>query len=64
MTFKAGFSSLVLSAALATAAGSSELAVAEGAPPFELNDLDGTPRTLDQAVARGPLVLVFFRGAW
>jgi peroxiredoxin len=32
--------------------------------PFTLDDATGTPVTLDQLVAHGPAVLVFYRGGW
>lgn len=53
-----------LAAALAPAAMAQDLAVGAPAPTFELRDLDGELHRLDRGLDRGPLVLVFFRGAW
>jgi peroxiredoxin len=41
-------------------------ALGEGqeAPDFVLPDQDGKPRSLHEALARGPVVLTFFRGGW
>lgn len=39
-------------------------AAGEIAPQFELPDSTGVLRRLSELVARGPLVLVFYRGAW
>ncbi len=33
-------------------------------PDLSLPGLDGTTRTLSERIAEGPVVLVFFRGAW
>ena len=38
--------------------------VGEPAPPFELPDANGTPVSLADRLARGPVVLSFYRGAW
>ena len=38
--------------------------VGERAPDFTLPDADGTPVNLVGLVARGPVVLSFFRGRW
>ena len=32
--------------------------------PFTLDDANGTPVTLEQLVANGPAVIVFYRGGW
>ncbi|KAJ56673.1 hypothetical protein ACMU_06955 [Actibacterium mucosum KCTC 23349] len=42
----------------------SPLAVGQTAPAFTLNNFDGTPRALSEYLAKGPLVLFFFRGDW
>ena len=34
------------------------------APGFSLSDQAGKPATLADALARGPVVLVFYRGYW
>lgn len=34
------------------------------APDFALNNFDGTPRKLSDYLAKGPLILFFFRGDW
>jgi hypothetical protein len=36
----------------------------ERAPDFTLPDQDGRPVTLSHELARGPVLLVFFRGHW
>jgi len=41
---------------------STTAAVGTAAPKFSLPDADGNPVTLDGALARGPVVLVFLRG--
>ena len=33
-------------------------------PDFTLLDVEGEPHTLSERVGAGPVVLVFFRGAW
>ena len=40
------------------------LNVGETAPDFELPDVDGQPVRLAALLARGPVVLTFYRGAW
>lgn len=40
------------------------LRVGERAPGFRLADRDGRAQSLDQLLARGPTVLLFFRGLW
>lgn len=39
-------------------------AAPERAPEFTLPDAQGTPHALTDALARGPVLLVFFRGHW
>jgi peroxiredoxin len=39
----------------------SQLAVGSTAPDFELKDADGTPHRLSDALARGPVALVFYK---
>ncbi len=39
-------------------------AVGERAPEFELADSSGVVRRLDDLVARGVCVVVFYRGHW
>jgi len=34
------------------------------APELELSNTDGTILSLSQAIAAGPVVLVFYRGDW
>lgn len=48
------------------ASGQVSRAVGEGdtAPPFALPDQDGEIVRSDELLARGPLVLTFFRGHW
>ena len=48
------------------ASGLIEKAIHEGqaAPRFELPDWSGQPYRLDDALAAGPVVLLFFRGVW
>ena len=38
--------------------------VGQTAPDFTLTSSDDTPFTLRAQLARGPLVLTFFRGSW
>ena len=38
--------------------------VGERAPGFRLADRDGRPQSLDQLLAQGPAVILFFRGVW
>jgi hypothetical protein len=38
--------------------------VGEPAPAFTLPNLEGTPVSLAALLARGPVVLSFFRGRW
>ncbi len=40
------------------------LAVGEQAPSFTLPNADGTPTSLAEELAKGPVVLTFYRGAW
>jgi cytochrome oxidase Cu insertion factor (SCO1/SenC/PrrC family) len=40
------------------------VAVGEKAPDFTLMDQNGRKHTLSAALARGPVVLVFYRGYW
>lgn len=40
------------------------IAVGEQAPPFTLSDALGGEVSLDQRLASGPVVVVFYRGAW
>lgn len=40
------------------------LSVGETAPDFTLPDANGEPVTLSEHLARGPVVLTFYRGAW
>jgi thiol-disulfide isomerase/thioredoxin len=40
------------------------LAVGAQAPAFTLPTVTGDPVTLEDLVARGPVVLTFYRGAW
>ncbi|HET6951891.1 MAG TPA: peroxiredoxin-like family protein [Acidimicrobiales bacterium] len=40
------------------------VAAGDRLPPFALPDADGTPVTLDDLLAGGPAVLVFYRGGW
>jgi len=40
------------------------LTVGQQAPLFELPDAHGRPVRLDELLARGPVVLSFYRGAW
>ena len=34
------------------------------APPFSLPDQKGTPHTLAEYLAKGPVLLAFHRGTW
>ncbi|HEY6792196.1 MAG TPA: peroxiredoxin-like family protein [Trebonia sp.] len=43
---------------------SGALTVGDTLEPFALDDATGTPVTLDQLVAAGPAVIVFYRGGW
>ncbi len=36
----------------------------DNAPDFTLNNATGQPRSLDQMLSEGPLVLGFYRGRW
>jgi cytochrome oxidase Cu insertion factor (SCO1/SenC/PrrC family) len=47
-----------------TAKRSSPVATGETAPDFTLVDQNGRKHTLSAALARGPVVLVFYRGYW
>jgi peroxiredoxin Q/BCP len=40
------------------------LAAGSIAPDFELSDSSGTPHRLSDLVARGPVILLFYRGRW
>lgn len=40
------------------------LAVGQPAPSFTLPDANGQPQTLTELLARGPVVLTFYRGNW
>jgi cytochrome oxidase Cu insertion factor (SCO1/SenC/PrrC family) len=40
------------------------VAVGEKAPDFTLVDQNGRKRTLSAELAKGPVVLVFYRGYW
>ncbi|MCK9923369.1 AhpC/TSA family protein [Frankia sp. AgPm24] len=44
--------------------GSTAPSVGTPAPRFVLPDVHGTSRALDDLLASGPVVLVFYRGAW
>jgi peroxiredoxin len=46
--------------------GKAEQALKAGdhAPPFTLNDQDGARFSMSRRLARGPLVISFYRGAW
>lgn len=46
--------------------GIARRALGEGgvAPSFALDDSQGNPVKLDSLLARGPLVMTFFRGHW
>jgi peroxiredoxin len=39
----------------------SQLAIGEIAPDFELNDVEGRPHRLAEALARGPVALAFYK---
>jgi len=41
----------------------SQLAIGIQAPDFELNTADGQPRRLSEALQKGPVVLVFYKGS-
>lgn len=49
-----------------TASGQAARALKKGdrAPDFELNDPDGSPASLHDLLASGPLILTFYRGVW
>ena len=47
-----------------TAKRSSPVATGETAPDFTLTDQNGHKRTLSAQLAKGPVVLVFYRGYW
>ena len=47
-----------------TAKRSSPVATGETAPDFTLTDQNGRKHTLSAALAKGPVVLVFYRGYW
>ena len=53
-----------LVAELRTSGSVPGLAVGEQAPAFTLTDAGGTPVTLADRLAAGPVVLSFYRGAW
>ena len=59
---------LALAAALtlgaAMPAGEGPLRIGDVVPDFTLADLDGGEQTLAERRGAGPVVLVFFRGAW
>lgn len=38
--------------------------VGDKLPPFELNDTDGQVISAELLLAKGPLVLTFYRGVW
>jgi hypothetical protein len=40
------------------------LKIGERAPDFTLPNVDGTPVSLSGLLAKGPVVLSFFRGRW
>jgi peroxiredoxin len=43
---------------------SGAITVGDSLEPFTLSDATGAPVTLDQLVAAGPAVIVFYRGGW
>jgi thioredoxin-dependent peroxiredoxin len=49
---------------LAMLLGSSTLKVGDRAPDFTLPDTEGRPVTLSEALAKGPVILVFFPKAF
>ncbi|HEY4245024.1 MAG TPA: peroxiredoxin family protein [Kofleriaceae bacterium] len=51
-------------AELGTLAPGTGLAVGEHVPDVQALDLDGKPTRLADLVAKGPLLLVFYRGGW
>jgi peroxiredoxin len=48
----------------ADAAAAHPLGVGDHAPDFKLSDADGNQHALAQYLARGPVLLLFFRGGW
>ena len=40
------------------------IAVGNSAPAFDLENTEGQRTRLDDLIARGPLVLTFYRGKW
>ena len=40
------------------------LKVGDGAPGFALEATDGSTVSLDSLIARGPVILTFYRGRW
>ncbi len=57
---------ILMSSAFAaeTAKRSSPVATGETAPDFTLTDQNGRKRRLSAQLAKGPVVLVFYRGYW
>lgn len=57
---------MILIAALTAAAqvGKSAPKVGDKAPDFSLPNPDGKPVTLKDYTARGPVVVIFYRGYW
>ena len=49
---------------IASAAAARALKAGDTAPPFVLNDQDGTPVSSAALLAQGPLVVSFYRGVW
>lgn len=49
---------------IASGAATRALKVGDHAPDFTLNDPDGTPISLAELLAKGPLVVSFYRGVW
>ena len=48
----------------ADAAAAHPLGVGDHAPDFKLSDAEGNQHGLAQYLARGPVLLLFFRGGW
>ncbi|WP_276328581.1 redoxin family protein [Nitrospirillum viridazoti] len=49
---------------IASGAATRALKAGDQAPPFTLNDPDGKPVSSAALLARGPLVVSFYRGVW
>jgi hypothetical protein len=58
------FYGLIYGNAASAQAGKPALKVGDKAPDFSLPNGDGKPVSLSELTAKGPVVLIFYRGYW